>query len=166
MTNPYDYSKILCNAPPEVFILPIDDQLRQAMLREGCLNAPYPKYICNSINLCDAQQASINSMINACCSDTEHFYANDCEYFVRSEPTVYKKPRFNREDIVIPSDPDEEDIIKTEEIPEPPVGFTIINCEEEKTDKQTTRSKFIFGVILGACMTVIIYLIKNGGFIL
>lgn len=133
-------------------------------IKEVNLNVPYPSYISDmtlndirsSINMCDVQQASLNSMINACCTNTEHFCANGCEYFVRSEP------RYNRYEHE-PLPPDEED-----NIDEGPVGLTIINCEEEdKTEKSTSsRARFVIifiaGMILGVALAVIDYIINGG----
>lgn len=170
MTNPYDYSKILCNTPPEVFMLPIDVQLSHIKLQnELCstlLNVPYPSYnsgmtlndIRNSMNLCDAQQASLNSMINACCANTEDIYANNCVLSVTDAE---------------------------EDLDEGPIGLTIIDCEKE--DKRMTAirnglkyiiklaNREIAGAIIQillalmfvACSIcgIILFFLKYGGFL-
>lgn len=114
---------------------------------------PYPNYISgmtlndiqSSINMCDVQQASLNSTINACCANTEHFFTNNCEYFVL------------------------EGVKDTEDnLDEGPIGLTIIDCEkEDKTEKSaSSRARFIIifiaGVILGVGLAVIDYIINGG----
>lgn len=81
MLNGYDYSKILCNTPPETIVLPLLDIQRVS-------NSDTQ----SSINMCDAQQIFLNDMINACCSN--------CEYFAKPEPTVFNRGDVDEEEVL------------------------------------------------------------------
>lgn len=81
MLNGYDYSKILCNTPPETIILPLLDA-------QCASNTQYPRCISDTTlnNICDSRRVLTMQLRDACCANNYERPTTDTEDILEEGP--------------------------------------------------------------------------------